>query len=159
MPNTCRYLGNCSPMLETRMCKPKAVRGYLTEQQQMLALVLYGPLLGPILLSDGLGACMLEQLKSRKHLTIDHIIPSSQGGRDDLFNYFLMPSAANNYFGNDWSCEKVAYIGVRAAVMAGALQGLELSPGHPALRMCSSMVPGKKLQKCFKDVNTVTKIS
>jgi hypothetical protein len=50
---------------------------------------------------------------------MDHTIPVSRGGQDHPQNYFLMPRKVNNYFGNSWTAEKVAYIGPEAAQAAG----------------------------------------
>lgn len=62
--------------------------------------------------------------------SLDHIIPVSRGGKNHPDNYFIMLPWVNNYFGNSWTAEKVAYIGLSAAVGAGRLrwQDLELKP-------------------------------
>jgi hypothetical protein len=66
--------------------------------------------------SDSNHTQVCQQLKQ---YSLDHIIPSSRRGQDHLNNYFLMPRKVNNYFGNSWTAEKVAYIGHEAAQAAG----------------------------------------
>lgn len=68
--------------------------------------------------------------------SLDHIIPVSRGGKHHPENYFLMPQQVNNYFGNSWTAEKVAYIGLDAALAAGRLRwhGMKL----PASVACGS---------------------
>jgi hypothetical protein len=56
------------------------------------------------------------------HYSLDHIIPKSRGGINHHHNFFLMPRSTNCYFGNSWTAEKVAYIGLEAAVAAGKLR-------------------------------------
>lgn len=63
--------------------------------------------------AQNLRSCALLQGYS-----IDHIIPKSRGGKDHPENYFLMPRRAKMYFGNSWTAEKVAYIGLEAALAA-----------------------------------------
>jgi hypothetical protein len=66
--------------------------------------------------------------------TIDHIIPASRGGEHQPCNYFLMPIDVNAYFGNNWTAEKVAYIGHEAAVEAWLRLTMRTAPGIPKRR-------------------------
>ena len=56
-------------------------------------------------------------------LTVDdvstgHIVPESIGGRNYIFNYYIMPKYQESYFRDDWTEEKRAYIGEEAANIA-----------------------------------------
>lgn len=65
--------------------------------------------------------CFFDGISSlRAKCIIDHIIPASRGGHNNRLNYFLMPRAVNNYFADKWTAEKVAYIGVNAALGPGS---------------------------------------
>jgi hypothetical protein len=66
-----------------------------------------------------LKSSILDCRQQLEEYSLDHIIPSSRGGKDHPTNYFLMPRHVNNYFGNSWTAEKVAYIGAGAALAAG----------------------------------------
>lgn len=81
--------------------------------------------------------------------SLDHIIPSSRTGQHHPRNYFLMPREVNTYFGNSWTAEKVAYIGLEAAQAAGSqhagwskitLGGLQATRRSKAMLLQDSML-------------------
>jgi hypothetical protein len=76
---------------------------------------------------------LVSSITMLRGYSLDHIIPKSRGGKDHPHNYFLMRKEVNGYFGNSWTAEKVAYIGLEAAVAAGTFR-------WPGLRLKKSLL-------------------